>query len=186
VNAPWTPERIAEVRARCALDTKSARRHATSFIVHARIDLPEAIDEIERLRAETEPLREMVRLACADDGMLSTYRKERDAARDEIGRLRAEAATMHRGYVDLHEMLPGSADVWTKVGSLQERSATDADRAALDFAAAELRERRNNVAASYSHIALTQQDNTVTDPYRQHIARLAEAIGVVDRLRAAK
>lgn len=40
---------------------------------------------------------------------------------DERDTLKAEVATMKRGYVDLHQMLsePRNADVWTKVAALQ-------------------------------------------------------------------
>lgn len=46
-----------------------------------------------------------------------------EALEAEVTRLREEARTMHRGYVDLHAMLPGSKDVWTKVGDLLAKAA---------------------------------------------------------------
>lgn len=43
----------------------------------------------------------------------------------EVGTLKAEVATMKRGYVDLHQMLPEprSADVWTKVDTMKKQLA---------------------------------------------------------------
>jgi hypothetical protein len=132
-----------------------------------------------------ERIAELRRLCEKGDGLSPASGCE---ALDEIERLRAlrcncdEDAPGHAG--DCITQLP--AIVEAQGAEIERLRLSDADRAALDFAAAELRERRNNVAASYSHIALTQQDNTVTDQYSQHIARLAEAIGVVDRLRGGK
>ena len=43
------------------------------------------------------------------------------AAVERVAELEREASTMHRGYRDLHDMLPGNADVWSKVDELQKQ-----------------------------------------------------------------
>jgi hypothetical protein len=86
VTRPWDAARIAEVRERLHGDRSDDAIGCLRRL--ALDDLPEALDEIERLRDETEPLREMVRLACDEDGLLSKLTKERDTAVAEADRLR--------------------------------------------------------------------------------------------------
>ena len=72
-----------------------------------------------------------------DIGDLTALLDDLDSARQQLAAAQTEIATMKRGYVDLHAMLPGNKDVWSKVDDLKKQlaavtAARDSARAAFD------------------------------------------------------
>lgn len=86
----------------------------------------------------------------------------------EVRNLRAEVATMKRGYLDLHAMMPGNKDVWSKVDDLQKQLQR---YEALLVAARGVRQRRLSVKCE-----LMSEDRWAVDELNQAV----DAIDALD------